>query len=168
MNSFTHEMVADANKNTIYTMLPDAVVDELPDVLQSATDKFWEVIGDLMGKHGISGDDLGWRGFNEWPPTVTAWVVDLLAGNYPHWWVLKQKVGDHVQIIKQVERFPHFICPVGWTGEVVDVTNGVVSVRMYRYLGPGADEWNNEIVFNGGLGDDDFNDYCKILGGATA
>jgi hypothetical protein len=81
MDSFTREMVEEASTKTLYPPLPAQVIDRLPAVLQEATDAFWDVIGRLMAECDISGDDLGWSGFDEWPSHVTEWVVELLAGN---------------------------------------------------------------------------------------
>jgi hypothetical protein len=114
-----------------------------------------------------AGDGDAVENYPEYLPSFEEFVADVHAMIMRAHCEPKVKVGDHVQITKDIERFPHFTCPAGWTGEVTDDTNGVISVRMYRYLGPGADEWNNEVIFNAnGPGmDDDFNDHCRILEG---
>jgi hypothetical protein len=62
--------------------------------------------------------------------------------------------GARFQLSRAVERFPHFLAPVGAAGTVVDVGEHVISLHMDEYL-PGAEAWDNEIVWTE---DDDYDE----------
>lgn len=55
-------------------------------------------------------------------------------------------VGTRVRLRRNVERFPHFIAGEGTTGIVV-TTDEQFCVRMDDHL-PGAEEWENEILWS--------------------
>jgi hypothetical protein len=54
--------------------------------------------------------------------------------------------GARFQLSRAVERFPHYLAPLGAAGTVVDVGEHVISLHMDEYL-PGAEAWDNEIVW---------------------
>lgn len=62
--------------------------------------------------------------------------------------------GAHFRLTGAVERYPHFLAPVGATGTVVEACPDVISLHMDEYL-PGAESWDNEIVWTI---DDDYNE----------
>lgn len=61
--------------------------------------------------------------------------------------------GMRVRLRRDIERFPHFIARAGLTGTVADISGGNVSVHMDMPL-PGAESWDNEIVWDPELADD--------------
>ena len=54
--------------------------------------------------------------------------------------------GDRVELVVDVDRFPHFVAPAGATGVVVDLGDPqiVLAVRLDAPLA-GAEEWDNEV-----------------------
>lgn len=55
-------------------------------------------------------------------------------------------VGQKVALKADIERYPHFRIPCGWTGEVVELTDQLVRVKMDRHV-DGAESWDNELAF---------------------
>jgi len=55
-------------------------------------------------------------------------------------------VGARFRLTEAVERFPHFTAPAGAAGTVTDASPHVVCMHMDDYL-PGAEDWDNEIVW---------------------
>ena len=55
-------------------------------------------------------------------------------------------VGTRVELVRDVDRFPHFIAPKGAQGEVVYADEHTISVRMDELV-PGAEEWDNEVCW---------------------
>ena len=66
-------------------------------------------------------------------------------------------IGDRVELIVDVDRFPHFVAPAGSTGTVVDVGDSqiVLAVRLDEPV-DGAEDWDNEVHWTDG--DADLND----------
>ena len=56
--------------------------------------------------------------------------------------------GERVELLADVERFPHFIAKAGSTGTVTQSEPDHLTVKMHLPL-PGAEEWENEIVWTG-------------------
>jgi hypothetical protein len=53
--------------------------------------------------------------------------------------------GARVRLLRDVDRYPHFIAPAGALGEVVDVGDpNLFAVRLDQPL-PGAETWSNEV-----------------------
>jgi hypothetical protein len=61
-------------------------------------------------------------------------------------------IGARFRLVRDVDRYPHFICPAGSCGTVTDTTAGNISLRMDEYL-PGAEEWANEILWSDDFGE---------------
>jgi hypothetical protein len=55
-------------------------------------------------------------------------------------------LGSRVRLLAPVDRFPDFVAPPGATGTVVETGDGAVWVRLDAPL-PGAEPWNNSIMF---------------------
>lgn len=60
-------------------------------------------------------------------------------------------IGERFVLIADVERHPHFVAARGSKGTVADVSEGSVSLRLDDPV-PGAEEWDNEIVWSEGVG----------------
>jgi hypothetical protein len=56
-------------------------------------------------------------------------------------------VGERFVLTRDVHRSPHFIARSGTKGTVVDVSFGAISLRLDDPL-PGAEEWDNEVVWS--------------------
>lgn len=56
------------------------------------------------------------------------------------------RAGVRVELLGDVERFPHFTARKGSRGEVVEATGDLVRVRLDVEL-PGAEEWDNEVCW---------------------
>lgn len=56
------------------------------------------------------------------------------------------KVGDRVELARDVDRFPHFLAPKGLTGVVSSLDEYVITVRLDEHL-DGAEDWENEICW---------------------
>jgi hypothetical protein len=61
--------------------------------------------------------------------------------------VPEYRVGQRLKLVRDVERFPHFIARAGMTGTVTSADSGTVCLRMDDDL-PGAEEWSNEVVWS--------------------
>lgn len=57
-----------------------------------------------------------------------------------------EALGLRVTLIRNIERYPHFIARADAAGSVVEWTKDLVRVRMDEHL-PGAEEWQNEVVW---------------------
>ena len=55
-------------------------------------------------------------------------------------------VGDRVELTRDVERFPDFIAPKGWTGTIVECDADFLSLKLDQHL-PGAEDWDNCLIF---------------------
>lgn len=58
-------------------------------------------------------------------------------------------VGERVRLRHDIDRYPHFIARAGATGTITDLgspAGSYISVRMDEHL-PGAEEWDNEVVW---------------------
>jgi hypothetical protein len=55
--------------------------------------------------------------------------------------------GTRHRLTRAVERFPHFVAPVGATGTITEADEDYVCLRMDEHL-PGAEEWDNEVVWS--------------------
>lgn len=53
-------------------------------------------------------------------------------------------VGSRVRLLRDVERYPHFIAPKGSEGTVTSVDEYALCVRLDEVL-VGAKEWDNEV-----------------------
>lgn len=62
--------------------------------------------------------------------------------------------GAEVVLLRDVERYPHFIAERGSRGIVVDAEERNVAVRMRERI-PGAEEWDNEVQWFDGCGRED-------------
>jgi len=69
--------------------------------------------------------------------------------------------GTRVRLTNPVDRYPHFCAEAGATGTVTDVSTDSVSVKMDVHL-PGAEEWDNEIVWSLSNGDDPLDDLEAV------
>lgn len=59
----------------------------------------------------------------------------------------KLERGERVELIRDVDRFPHFIAKGGMVGTVTEATDDLVGVRMDDHLA-GAEEWDNEVCWS--------------------
>ena len=59
----------------------------------------------------------------------------------------KLVIGDRVVLTEDVERFPHFIAAAGSIGTVSHLDGDCLCVKMDKLI-PGAEEWDNEVVWN--------------------
>jgi hypothetical protein len=56
-------------------------------------------------------------------------------------------IGMRVRLVRDVERYPHFIAEAGRTGVVVDATErSLIAVKMDELL-EGSDEWDNSVCW---------------------
>jgi hypothetical protein len=62
-----------------------------------------------------------------------------------------------VMLVRDVERFPHFIARKGMTGVIEEITNGYARVKVDAEL-HGSEEWENCIIWNG---EEDLVDFAK-------
>lgn len=69
-------------------------------------------------------------------------------------------VGDRFRLARDVDRYPHFIAAEGAPGTVTDVTDGRVSLKVDTPL-PGAEQWDNEVVWDTEAGDDFWGDVHR-------
>lgn len=60
----------------------------------------------------------------------------LLLGIFPF------RQGEKVRLKRDVDRFPHFLAPTGLIGNVLQVTENRLIVKMDQPL-PGAEDWEN-------------------------
>ena len=74
-------------------------------------------------------------------------------------------IGTRVRLLHDVDRYPHFLVPARSLGTVVHVPgsdpSGTFCVRMDDYV-PGAEDWENEIVWSVGDGDDPADDIEAV------
>lgn len=56
-------------------------------------------------------------------------------------------VGERFRLVRDVERFPHFIAPEGCTGTVVAIDRGVICGKMDQPI-PDCEEWDNCIQWD--------------------
>jgi hypothetical protein len=70
-------------------------------------------------------------------------------------------VGERFVLICDVDRYPHFIAARGSEETITDVSQGVVSLRLDDPL-PGAEEWDNEIVWSADFGQDIWKDAAPL------
>jgi hypothetical protein len=68
------------------------------------------------------------------PSTRTASLVDFGEG-------------DHVRLLRPVDRFPHFVAPEGATGVATEVSDSLIRVRLDEKL-EGAEHWDNEVCWS--------------------
>ena len=54
------------------------------------------------------------------------------------------KPGMRVQLVRDVERYPHFIAEAGRRGTVIEATEELFAVRLDTHL-DGSSEWDNEV-----------------------
>ena len=54
--------------------------------------------------------------------------------------------GAVVRLLRNVERFPEFICDAGAIGTVVESESDFLRVKMDQHI-PGAEEWDNCIIW---------------------
>jgi hypothetical protein len=66
---------------------------------------------------------------------------------------IEYKEGMRLRLRHDVERYPHFIAPAGAVGTVTCVDSDVLCLRLDEHL-PGAEEWDNEVVWSIRDGDD--------------
>lgn len=70
-------------------------------------------------------------------------------------------VGTRIMLRHDVDRYPHFIAAAGSVGTVSDASDGVVCVRMREHL-PGAEHWDNEVLWSVRDGDDPMLDVAIL------
>jgi hypothetical protein len=75
-------------------------------------------------------------------------------------------IGSRVELVADVERYPHFIAPAGATGVVVDLGDPgiVLAVRLDEPLA-GAEDWRNEVHWHDGdaeLNDMSVDEYLAL------
>jgi hypothetical protein len=66
-------------------------------------------------------------------------------------------VGERLVLIRDVDRYPHFVAARGSRGTIAEVSPEAVSLRLDEQL-PGAEEWDNEIVWSADFGQDIWTD----------
>jgi hypothetical protein len=66
---------------------------------------------------------------------------------------VEYKEGMRLRLRHAVDRYPHFIAPAGAVGTVTHADSNVLCLRLDEYL-PGAEEWDNEVVWAICNGDD--------------
>ena len=67
--------------------------------------------------------------------------------------------GTPVRLVNDVDRYPHFIAGAGMTGRVTVNDGETFCVRMDQHL-PGAEDWDNEIVWSVYDGDNPMRDIA--------
>lgn len=72
--------------------------------------------------------------------------------------------GERFVLTADVERHPHFVAARGSKGTVADVSCGAISLRLDDPL-PGAEEWDNEVVWGDGVGRDFWEDVERLSPG---
>lgn len=70
-------------------------------------------------------------------------------------------VGERFALIRDVDRYPHFIAAAGSKGTIVEDSAEAVSLRLDDPLA-GAEEWDNEIVWTEELGQDIWQDAAPL------
>lgn len=70
-------------------------------------------------------------------------------------------IGKRVEVVEQIDRFPHFVVPVGTTGKVIEKHDDQIFVEMDVDI-PGAGPWDNIVHFSNEDGDNDFARCCKV------
>lgn len=113
-------------------------MDHFSDVLERAERAFFAELADGYPA-ATSGDfppdaDLAWK------EAAHAAARIWLRLNAP------EIEGSCYRLTRTVERYPHFTCPAGATGDVLEATADMVRLRMHEHL-PGAEEWENEIIW---------------------
>lgn len=83
---------------------------------------------------------------------------DRVPGDVP---IATPTLGERFVLTVDVERFPHFVAARGSKGTVADVSHGAISLRLDEPL-PGAEEWDNEIVWGDGVGRDFWEDVERL------
>lgn len=53
-------------------------------------------------------------------------------------------VGERYRLVRDVERYPHFLAQEGQVGTIVHSDDRVVALRMEDFI-PGAEAWDNEV-----------------------
>jgi hypothetical protein len=69
--------------------------------------------------------------------------------------------GERFVLTANVDRYPHFIAVRGSVGTVTEVTDLVVCLRLDDLL-PGAEEWDNEVVWSLDEGQDFWRDVERL------
>ena len=121
-----------------------------------------EVLSDLLSHDGdLLSQVLGYRPDEE---TLERLRRSLADDDPPH--LSDLTVGTRVRLRHAVDRFPHFLAPAGATGTVTSTPTadpaGTLCVRMDEII-EGAEEWENEIVWSVGDGDNPLRDL-EVLG----
>ena len=70
-------------------------------------------------------------------------------------------LGERFVLTANVDRFPHFIAARGSVGTVTDVTDWDICLRLDDPL-PGAEPWDNEIVWCTADGQDFWRDVERL------
>jgi hypothetical protein len=70
-------------------------------------------------------------------------------------------VSERFILTRDVERYPHFIAAAGSKGTIVEATPEAVSLRLDDPQ-PGAEEWDNEIVWSAELGQDIWDEAAPL------
>jgi hypothetical protein len=69
--------------------------------------------------------------------------------------------GTRVRLCHDIDRYPHFVAPKGAEGTVIDHGTGMFHVRMDEHI-PGAEDWDNEVIWSVIDGDDPTEDVEVI------
>ena len=72
------------------------------------------------------------------------------------------KVGDRVELARDVDRFDAFIAKEGLRGTISEISERCVSVRLDEPLA-GAEEWDNNVIWGSSDQLDEFNDDVRLL-----
>lgn len=60
------------------------------------------------------------------------------------------QVGSRVRLVRDVERYPHFVADEGRTGMVTRLDDDLIAVQLDDPL-EGAEEWSNEVRWYAGM-----------------
>lgn len=77
------------------------------------------------------------------------------------------KVGDRVELARDVDRFDAFIAKEGLRGTISEISENCVSVLLDEPLA-GAEEWDNNVIWGSSDQLDEFNDDVRLLDQGTA
>ena len=72
------------------------------------------------------------------------------------------KVGDRVELARDVDRFDAFIAKAGLRGTISEISEHCISVKMDEKL-DNCEEWDNQIMWGSSDQLDDFNDDVRLL-----
>lgn len=111
--------------------------DKMSDIAKKAQEAFWAVIAERFP--GVPGDTA----------PQDAVRFDQACADAASRWIANNvyKEGQRIRLVRDVDRYPHFIAEKGMTGTVVESSPvSGICVRMDGTL-PNCEEWDNCVVW---------------------